>query len=109
MGKRKTPIVKTYHIRYISDVFVKATGTQDAYTRADLFMYDKLDEDLELDDIFQITLENDHVNIVPDDYFETRDEEGDAEEFEDETDFTDEDNGDDEDDEDDDEDEDEGE
>ena len=100
MGKRKVPIVRTYHIQYVSDVLVSASSTKEAYAKADAFMYDLLDSDLELEDVFQITLENNHFNIVPEDYFDEEDEDMstvDASEFEDEDESDDEDDEDEED------------
>jgi hypothetical protein len=75
MGKRKVPVEKDYHIRYVSDVVVRATGTKEAYAKSDEFMLNSLvNPELELDDIFEITLETDRFHIVPNEYFMDDDE-----------------------------------
>jgi hypothetical protein len=106
MGKRKVPVVHTYHVRYVSDVLVQASSTKEAYAKSDAFMYDQLDSDLELEDVFEITLESNHFHIVPDEYFDEGDEEEESEDEEEEDEGEDE-ELDDEEDEDDDEDDDE--
>ena len=35
MGKRRIPVVKPYHIRYVADFLVQATNTKEAYARGD--------------------------------------------------------------------------
>jgi len=108
MGKRKVPVVRTYHIKYTCDVIVQATSTKEAYTKSDLFMYDQLENpEFGLENVFDITLESNHFNIVPAEYFDNIADEDDDEDDENISDEEDDDLEDDEEYEDDDEDEDE--
>lgn len=80
--------IKMYHVRYIADFLVPATSTREAFDTADEEMISMVEGDeLELDDIFTISIENENFHVV-DIAHEEEDDNGD-------------DNGDDEDDEDD--------
>lgn len=78
MGKRKVPIVKTYYIRYVSDVLVRATNTKEAYARGDECMLSMMeDESMQIDDIFTITMESENFHIAPEDTDDDDDEDED--------------------------------
>ena len=107
MGKRRIPVVRTYHIRYVADFLVNATNTKEAYARGDEELLAMMaNESMDIDDIFSITVESDRFHMVSEDSGEDDADDGldelDTDDFED-----DEDDDEDEDDEDDDEDEDE--
>jgi hypothetical protein len=79
MGKRKVPVIKMYHVRYVADVLVPASATKEAFFKADEFIIDRLDDDtLDIDDTFTVTMESEHFHIVSEAYFDEDDETDDA-------------------------------
>ena len=91
MSNRKK-VARLYHVRYVADFLVPALSTKEAFDLADEEMTEMVEGDeMELDDIFDISIENDKFHVVevievPDDEDEEDDEddEGEDEDEEDE-------------------------
>lgn len=66
MSNRKK-IVKLFHVRYVADFLVPAISSREAFDLADEQMVEMVEGDqYELDDIFNITIENDRFHVVED-------------------------------------------
>ena len=64
MSNRKK-IVRLFHVRYTADFLVPALNAKEAFQTADEEMTAMVEGDeLELDDIFEISIENDRFHIV---------------------------------------------
>jgi hypothetical protein len=64
MSNRKK-VVRLYHVRYVADFLVPALSTKEAFDLADEEMTEMVEGDeMELDDIFDISIENDKFHVV---------------------------------------------
>jgi TATA-binding protein-associated factor Taf7 len=105
MSNRKK-IVKLFHVRYVADFLVPALNAKEAFQTADEEMTAMVEGDeLELDDIFEISIENDRFHIV-ETIEEVEEDDDDSDEDDDDSDEDDDDSEDEDEDDDDDDDED---
>jgi len=91
---KKNPVVKMYHVKYVADMLVPATSTREAFARGDEELMNMVGDVIandsgcltpveakklkykELDQVFDIAIENETFHIVP----EVSDEEDDESE-----------------------------
>ena len=104
MSNRKK-VIKLFHVRYVADFLVPALNAKEAFEVADEEMTEMVEgSEFELDDIFEISIENDRFHIVETvEVIEGEDDDDDSDEDDDDSD-EDDDDSEDEDEDDDDED-----
>jgi len=80
---KKNPVVKMYHVKYVADMLVPATSTREAFARGDEELMNMVGDVIahesgcltpveakklkykELDQVFDIAIENETFHIVP--------------------------------------------
>jgi hypothetical protein len=91
MSNRKKKL-RFYHVKYQADFLVPAMSSREAYDDADEALTEMVEgNEMELDDIFKITIETDRFHIV-DEMSDDESEDGSDDDEEDEEDEEDEDN-----------------
>jgi len=108
MSNRKK-IVRMYHVRFVSEFLVPALSRQEALELAEDSMVNLIEEDdVELGDIFMVTVENSKFHVVTEEEYDPSEVEVDDDDDEANDEDDDEENGDDDDDDDEDDSDDEG-